>query len=141
MNRLSNLWTKSKPDRERRTRACRSPAPEVGQMIACQHVMLRVTAPISDGLWSALSVLGWLVVDPQTERRNYAQLHPDAFDDLLFCDRKDLEDTHHALLLQKRHPLNIVQPKPTKNYRGLPSQLHWQAGQPLTFNTLVLVEE
>lgn len=61
MNRLVNLWPKSKPDRERRTRACRSPAPEVGQMIACQLVLLRVTAPIADGLWSALTVLSWLV--------------------------------------------------------------------------------
>lgn len=54
---------------------------------------------------------------------------------------KGQEDTHRTLLLQKRRPLNIAQPKPTKNHRGLPSQLYWQAGQPLTFNTLVLVEE
>lgn len=141
MNRLFNMWTKAKPDKERRTTTYRTPRPVVGQSIACLHVMLKVTAPIGMSLWEDLLALGWRTVDPQTERRSYAPLNPDAFDDLLLCDRKDLLDTHRALMLQKPHPLGVDQPRPNKGYPGLPGQVHWQGGQPQTDDTLLLAEE
>lgn len=131
MNRLFSLWSKgNKPDKERRNGIYRSPRPLVGQFIACRHVMVKVTAPLGVPLWEDLMALGWRTVDPVTDRRSYAQLPPDAFDDILFSDREHLVDTHRALLLQKPHPLGLDQPRPNESFRGLPTEVHWQGGYP-----------
>lgn len=127
---LFDFWRKAKPTRERRVARYRTLPPDVGQCIACTHVMLRVSAPVGLSLWEDLLQLGWRTVDPRSDRRHYALLNPEFFDDLLMCDRDQLLDTHRALLLQKPHPLGLEQAVPTRTFHGLPGVMHWQGGRP-----------